>query len=169
MEIEEEKLIRYIEQAFQSVAYPGDENIVDNPEHCPECIELYEFLKGKHWKDIINMLSINPLLLIKYYDKFPLLTQKAKLFYLPLYLISVIKIVNILRLTDNSLYFIKDLSRVMVDFIVYCLSDVNCLNYNILNRSQKRSILIFLDYIQQQLTEEDPLKKDIIKIKKYLK
>ena len=45
------ELRRVIEEAFEDIPYPGDHNITDE-NCCPECQEVAEVLRGRHWREI---------------------------------------------------------------------------------------------------------------------
>jgi hypothetical protein len=79
-------LLTKISNSFQTLNYPGDENIVyDNSNEHLECFGLKQKFRGKHWNDIADE-TLN-------YEKDALcfFTPAAFRFYLPAYLRFVIK------------------------------------------------------------------------------
>lgn len=47
----ETELLKEIEEAFASIEYPGDMNLVKNIQY-PESYDMFEAFKSKHWHDI---------------------------------------------------------------------------------------------------------------------
>lgn len=66
MEREEKlaELRKVIEEAFEDIPYPGDHNIT-NEDHCDECQEVAEALRGRNWREING----------EFIDKYPGLSQ----------------------------------------------------------------------------------------------
>ncbi len=44
-------LIRQIKEAFKSVEYPGDTNLITHPQYA-ESYEMLQAFKGKHWREV---------------------------------------------------------------------------------------------------------------------
>lgn len=74
-----------IRETFQDATYPGDDNIVTDGGHDPECREIEDGFKGKAWA------SISPRTVLQYKDALPLLTPAAFRYYLPAYLIACLE------------------------------------------------------------------------------
>ncbi|MBJ7535556.1 hypothetical protein JDN40_15725, partial [Rhodomicrobium vannielii ATCC 17100] len=72
------KLCTDIENAFGSVPYPGDDDIVDGCDW--ERVETREILKGKHWRDV-SFEDLDKLRAI-----IPLLSPEGLHFYLPAFM-----------------------------------------------------------------------------------
>jgi hypothetical protein len=68
--------------AFANASYPGDDHVVPNPDHCPECQDVATALRGKHWRDL------PPPLILEQKDALPLLSPEAFRFFLPAYMLA---------------------------------------------------------------------------------
>lgn len=74
-------IAREVEDAFATVTYPGDDNLVSNPNYY-ECSEVIDAFRGKHWRDI----SLGAL--FDHRDKAGLFSPEGFRFYLPCYLVA---------------------------------------------------------------------------------
>lgn len=132
--MQKDELISQIEEAFKDVPYPGDENIVDDPNHCPECEEVSEAFKGKHWKEVVSSLHSFP-------DNIYLLTPEAYQFYLPAFLIYSI---------------LKDESDMRVDFTIHSFSFAKFRSQiELFSIEQKKVIKAFLEYMERKFLSEE--------------
>lgn len=73
-----------IREAFGGSEYPGDDNLVRDSGHDPECRELAAAFRGKAWE------SISTQMIRGHKDAFPLFTPAAFRYYLPAYLLGCI-------------------------------------------------------------------------------
>jgi hypothetical protein len=71
-----------IEKAFEDVPHPGD-NIITHD--CPECLDLWDFLHEKSWRDLKFPELHN------FHTSLPLLTDEAFLFFLPGYMLAALE------------------------------------------------------------------------------
>jgi hypothetical protein len=77
------ELAAEIEGAFESLSYPGDDDLIGAPTHW-EAPEVLEAFRGKHWKDVpLSVLFTHRLSL-------PLFSDEAFRFYLPAYLVAAL-------------------------------------------------------------------------------
>ncbi len=76
-------LLHEIQEAFQDVEYPGDDNIIKNTEY-PESYDMWLEFKGKHWRDIPSELTE------RWRMSFVRFTPQGFWFYLPALLIAAI-------------------------------------------------------------------------------
>lgn len=72
-----------IEGAFESLSYPGDDDLIGARMHW-EAPEVLEAFRGRHWKDVpLSVLFTHRLSL-------PLFSNEAFRFYLPAYLVAAV-------------------------------------------------------------------------------
>ncbi|HEX4139664.1 MAG TPA: DUF6714 family protein [Candidatus Methylacidiphilales bacterium] len=71
-----------IEKAFADVPHPGD-NIITHD--CPECEELWTFLREKSWHDLKFPELHN------FHSSLPLLSDRAVLYFLPGYMLAALE------------------------------------------------------------------------------
>jgi hypothetical protein len=140
-------LIRQIDNIFKDIPYPGDENIVDNPSHCPECKEVSKAFNKKHWKEVLLELEFSLMSFLKFPaiipDSFLLLTSKAFQFYLPAFLIYCIDKIDSISQYDK---IISDKILRMIDIIIFKLNYLPNIK-ECFNIQQRRIIKEFLEYI----------------------
>ena len=72
------KLIAKIYEAFSSVPYPGDDQLIEHL--CDECFRLRDDFKGK------KPIDIDTDTISYHFDSLPLFSAEAKRYYLPAYL-----------------------------------------------------------------------------------
>jgi hypothetical protein len=78
------KLVDEIEAAFQSVEYPGDDNIVAGIDEYRMNYDLWLEFKGQHWRNIPpRLVEANRLEVGRF-------TPKGFCFYLPAYLVAAL-------------------------------------------------------------------------------
>ena len=75
----EDEIKKQVEQAFADVPYPGDENLVPDP-NSHDMAEVHRDFRGKHWKD----LSIATV--CYHHDDLALFTHEGCRFYLPAFI-----------------------------------------------------------------------------------
>jgi len=140
-------LISQIINAFKDIPYPGDENIVDNPSHCPECKEVSRAFNKKHWKEVLLELKFSLMSFLKFPaiipDSFLLLTSKAFQFYLPAFLIYCIDKIDTINQYDE---IISDKILRMIDIIIFKLNYFSDIK-EYFNIQQREVIKAFLEYI----------------------
>ncbi len=83
IEMFEKKLITVIEETFADVDYPGDDHLAASKERW-ESVKFAEAIRGKHWKELSEDI-------LYYADDLTWLTPEAIRFYLPAFLIPVLK------------------------------------------------------------------------------
>ena len=71
-------------RAFQDSAYPGDDNLVTDGGHDPECRGIVAAFRGKPWT------SVSTRMVRAHKDALPLFTPAAFRHYLPAYLLACI-------------------------------------------------------------------------------
>jgi len=140
-------LINQINNIFKDIPYPGDENIVDDPSHCPECKEVSKAFNKKHWKEVLLEFKFSLMSFLKppaiIPDSFLLLTTKAFQFYLPAFLIYCIDEIDNINQYDE---IISDKIFRMIDIIIFKLNYfLNLQEY--FNIQQRQVIKVFLEYI----------------------
>lgn len=79
-----DELRSMIVHAFADVRYPGDDHIVADPDHCPECEDVAAAFRGRHWKEL------TPALIFERKDALPLLRPEAFRYFLPAYLLACV-------------------------------------------------------------------------------
>jgi hypothetical protein len=82
-DIESEILVSKIEEAFESGAYPGDDNIVEKTVNVPE--EIQAAFEGKSWKEISIATTY------RFRLDLPSFTPAAFRYYLPAFLIASLR------------------------------------------------------------------------------
>ncbi len=76
-------LIEKIKEVFRSVEYPGDANLIANPDY-PEPYEMLQAFKGKHWQEVDVELG-------EYWQmNMSSFTTEAFQYYLPGFLIAAL-------------------------------------------------------------------------------
>lgn len=79
-------VLEKIRVGFQSLPYPGDQNIVyDNTGNHLECVKIQKELEGKHWSEV------SPETLVRENSALCFMTPSAFRFYLPAYLSQVVQ------------------------------------------------------------------------------
>lgn len=74
-----------IEVAFALTPYPGDGNIA--PHDCGECAAIRDALKNTDWRDWLEV----PVAELRRYAVLPLLSPEALRYFLPAFLITVLR------------------------------------------------------------------------------
>ena len=149
MEREEkiEKLRRLIEEAFTDVPYPGDHGITKE-NHCFECLEIAEALRGQRWQDITPEYFHKHRDLI---DAFPLLRPAAARYFLPAYLLIFIECYddeadNFDVFPEHFLYHLtNDSAKYESRFLE---------RFEPLTEGQKRAVRLSLEYLLEEYPEE---------------
>jgi hypothetical protein len=122
------ELIEQITGAFRKVRYPGDANLIGHP--CDECFQLQRDFSGQvprtMSRDIID----------KHHSDLPLLTDEAKQFFLPAFLIASI------RQPESP----------VTEFVIYQLdTDHRWTPSDGYTPAQRAAIRSYLDYIEMLL------------------
>jgi hypothetical protein len=124
-----------IEEAFKDAPYPGDHEMVTDPNDW-ESIDLMNAFKGKHWKELdAETLRRN-------HDTF--LSIAGLQYYFPAYLMAALDDVeDILPFTVYGLYFSEDPR----------LRQRDLERFNSFTPAQKKAIKAFLEYVRDQYPE----------------
>lgn len=125
-----------IAEAFADITYPGDSDIAGDANHCEECGECYEFFVGKHWRELASS-AVN---LPTNWAGPTFLTAKAKIFFLPAYLIQGLSDFDI---ADSAVYTLDNLRT------LYEESTAS------LTREQCGAILAFIEFHLEQANGYD--------------
>lgn len=134
-------LKRQSEEAFKGIPYPGDREMVNNPDDW-ESAELMNAFKGKHWKELDSETLRR--------NRDTLLSIAGLHYYFPAYLMAAL----------------DDLEDIL-PFTVYglCLSDPELSpkyarlrqrdleRFNSFTPPQKRAIKAFLEYVRDEFPE----------------
>jgi hypothetical protein len=80
----DEQVVASVETAFSAVPYPGDDSIVTSPTDW-EGMDVRADFSGKHWHDIIEPNFLRE------HNLFVFFTRESFRFYLPAYLIGLIR------------------------------------------------------------------------------
>ena len=130
-----------IEEAFKDAPYPGDREMVDDPDDW-ECIDLMNAFKGKHWKELdAETLRRN-------HDTF--LSIAGLQYYFPAYLMAALDdLEDILPFTVYGLCFASpEASSPDVDVRKWQLK-----RFNSFTPEQKKAIKAFLEYVRDEYPE----------------
>ena len=145
MESDPTKLIAEIEEVFAGVAYPGDEGLIET--EIPEDVAAAEFFKKIRWKDWKD----NPakVLTPQCNGYLFFLSPEAFMYYLPLYMLLVLK--------D---YIASDLlAGEVLSGVALCGCDVKLRNYTErrmsgMSPAQLNVILKYLEFFEQEHSED---------------
>ena len=146
-----EELAKEIENAFQEVTYPGDDNLVyDNSGRYLDVTETAQAFKGRQWKSIpLSVIALHR-------DSLPFLTSAAFHFFLPAFLLaSLLHPVEADTLNDNLIYLLAppELGDNWKDQVLSIASKVN---------SKQRAVII--SYLKYMMEKEPAMYEDDAKV-----
>jgi hypothetical protein len=99
MSIQADAVKAKIRQAFEGSVYPGDDNIVADGGHDPECKETAAAFKTKEWKSVSSDMVRDQK------DALSLLTPAAFRYYFPAYLLACLEARNEIDVAWDSVIF----------------------------------------------------------------
>lgn len=124
-----------IRDAFNDVAYPGDDRIVSVPLHEPEMVKAFV---GKHWREILDPEFL------EVWRYFPFFTYEGLLFYLPAYLLAAIEY------SGRSAEWLAPLfCKLYPETDIFDIQDVRASQelVQMMTEGQRRAIRHFLEYL----------------------
>ena len=144
--LDRNQLRRMIADAFAGTAYPGDAHIAQNLECCDECRYTDDFFRGQGWQELAQGGERLP----TGWGGLSFLTPEAWRFYLPAYLLAVLR--------DGQ---DDDAARDAAGSVMYLLTppgpdlkDYFQERVGGLSAAQRRAIAAFVDYQCRTYPEE---------------
>lgn len=137
MNSEASSLKREIEEAFASLPYPGDDNLVEKDSI--EYLEVAGRFRGKHWQDWKDSPTG---LLMKTVGDLSFFSPVAFCYYLPLYMLQ--------GLLDNTEYPFTGDVITCLDPAVIPGTDRVSRRLGAMNHAQLTAVLAFLKYISEK-------------------